>query len=58
MESKVKTWKGVCITIATLAALVILELKAIDAGLNGTLFSVVIAAVAGVGGFMFRHIRK
>jgi len=41
-----------CIIVCTaIASLTIMELYALSKGINGTMFSVIIAAVAGLGGW-------
>lgn len=45
------SWK----TIAAIAGIVILEWQALAMGIDGALFALVIAAIAGLGGY---HLRK
>ena len=39
--------------LAAIGSLTILEAIALVSGINGTLFGVVVAAIAGLGGYMF-----
>jgi len=53
--------KLICSTICSLAAigtLVFLELKALEAGINGTLLSFIVIAIAGLGGYNVNQIKK
>ena len=49
--------KCVC-TTAAIAGIVVLEVKAIEAGIDGALFAVVIAAIAGLGGYVIKGITQ
>ena len=44
-----KTLIGVCMAIISLT---ILEIYALSQGINGSLFTIVIAAIAGLGGYI------
>ncbi len=44
-------WTKLIITIVAILGIVYLEGLAIMAGINGTLFATVIAAIAGLGGY-------
>lgn len=52
MTQKIQPEKNWIVAIAAIAGLVIMECFALSNGINGTLFSLVIAAVAGVGGYL------
>jgi len=47
-----QTWK----VLVAIVGLVILECVAMFNGINGTVFSVVIAAIAGLGGYSLRPV--
>ncbi len=53
-----KNIKSPKVVIAAIAGLVILEAIALFNGINGTLFSLVIAAVAGLGGWAIPFPKK
>lgn len=41
--------------IVAIAGLVVLELKALSLGINGVLFSAVIGAISGLGGYSLKQ---
>lgn len=50
--TKKKKQSSTPVVIAAIVGLVILECVALLNGLNGTMFSIVIALIAGLGGYM------
>lgn len=44
------------LAIFAIAGLVLLEVAALDAGLNGQVFATIVAAIAGLGGYSLRPI--
>lgn len=47
-----KTEKSWIVASTAIIGLVIMECVALSNGINGTLFTLVVAAVAGIGGFL------
>ena len=47
-----QTWKVVVTTVSAMACITVLEVLALMNGINGTMFSIAIALVAGLGGFI------
>jgi len=43
-------------SVAAITAITYLETKAMERGINGKLFAIVIATIAGLGGFFVRDI--
>ena len=48
----------VCVTVTAVVTIGALELYALHQGINGTVFALVIAALAGIAGFNVSELRK
>ena len=52
-----RSWQKVCIVLAAITSLTVLEVIALKEGFDGTLLNITIAAIAGLGGFVI-HTQK